>query len=207
MPFYAVKVGRKPGIYNSWKECQEQINGFSKASFHKFNTIEECESFLATPVSGINRINDIASNKEIDDNIQFPCGFIDGSCIKDKVVSYGGFICLDNFDDKIIIQGQVTDKDKKRSMNIAGELCGCIELIKKAIELKIEELNIYYDYVGIELFATGEWNSGVLVAKDYKMFIDSVKNKIKLNFIKVAAHVGIDGNEIADTLAKEALKL
>ena len=26
--FYAVKEGKKPGIYMSWDECKEQVNGY-----------------------------------------------------------------------------------------------------------------------------------------------------------------------------------
>lgn len=29
--FYAVRVGVKPGIYSSWKECLEQVKGFKNA--------------------------------------------------------------------------------------------------------------------------------------------------------------------------------
>ena len=44
--FYAVKVGRQTGIFNTWEECKEQINGFSGAKFKGFFTKEEAETFL-----------------------------------------------------------------------------------------------------------------------------------------------------------------
>ena len=34
--YYAVKVGRVPGIYSSWDECLEQVNKYPKAKFKKF---------------------------------------------------------------------------------------------------------------------------------------------------------------------------
>jgi len=36
MPFYAVRVGRNPGIYQTWPECQAQVTGFPKPIFKKF---------------------------------------------------------------------------------------------------------------------------------------------------------------------------
>ena len=35
MPYYAV-YGCKPGIYNTWAECQNQTQGFPKPIFKKF---------------------------------------------------------------------------------------------------------------------------------------------------------------------------
>lgn len=37
---YAVQKGKNIGIYNTWKECQEQINGFSGAIYKTFNPSE-----------------------------------------------------------------------------------------------------------------------------------------------------------------------
>ena len=46
MKIYAVKVGRKPGIYLTWSDCQEQINGFSNAKFKSFSSYDEAHNFL-----------------------------------------------------------------------------------------------------------------------------------------------------------------
>ncbi|HBE8718254.1 TPA: viroplasmin family protein [Clostridioides difficile] len=44
--FYAVKVGRKPGIYSTWKDCLKQVNKYSGSSFKSFNTLEEAQNFI-----------------------------------------------------------------------------------------------------------------------------------------------------------------
>ena len=38
---YVVFKGRKTGIFNSWPECHEQVDGFPGASYKKFNSIDE----------------------------------------------------------------------------------------------------------------------------------------------------------------------
>jgi ribonuclease HI len=48
--YYAVRVGRVPGIYPDWPSCQAQVNGFPGAQFKKFATREEA-SFFMTPGS------------------------------------------------------------------------------------------------------------------------------------------------------------
>ena len=36
--FYVVWAGRQPGIYTTWAECAEQVNGFNNAKFKSFPT-------------------------------------------------------------------------------------------------------------------------------------------------------------------------
>jgi ribonuclease HI len=44
--FYVIWEGIKPGIYNSWKECQANIKGFPGAKYKSFETLQEAESAL-----------------------------------------------------------------------------------------------------------------------------------------------------------------
>jgi len=46
--FYAVAVGRIPGIYESWSECQKQTAGFSRSVFKTFPTRTEAALFVAS---------------------------------------------------------------------------------------------------------------------------------------------------------------
>jgi ribonuclease HI len=43
--FYAVRVGRSPGVYYSWSDCEAQIKGM-KAEYKKFDTLTEAEAFV-----------------------------------------------------------------------------------------------------------------------------------------------------------------
>ncbi len=47
--YYAVAVGRNPGIYNKWygeDEAEAQVSGFPNAVFKGFPTRKEAEDFL-----------------------------------------------------------------------------------------------------------------------------------------------------------------
>ncbi|VUC30095.1 unnamed protein product [Clonostachys rosea] len=46
--FYAVVRGRKTGVFTSWAEAHEQINGFSGNCHQKFHTEEEARRFVDT---------------------------------------------------------------------------------------------------------------------------------------------------------------
>ena len=48
--YYAVKVGKVPGIYLTWDECSSQVIGFKGAKYKSFPTIEEAQAFIGGQV-------------------------------------------------------------------------------------------------------------------------------------------------------------
>ena len=51
--FYAVKEGKKPGIYMSWDECKEQVNGYSGAVYKSFTSEDEAKAFIGKEVKKV----------------------------------------------------------------------------------------------------------------------------------------------------------
>ena len=43
--YYAVHVGRNPGVYTTWEECRAQIQGFSRAQYKKFNNADDANRY------------------------------------------------------------------------------------------------------------------------------------------------------------------
>lgn len=46
MKYYAVKKGRRIGIFLDWNTCKDQVIGFSGAIYKSFSSIEEAQDFL-----------------------------------------------------------------------------------------------------------------------------------------------------------------
>lgn len=46
--YYAVRIGRVPGVYNSWEECKQQVDGYSKPAFKSFSCQAEAEQFVSS---------------------------------------------------------------------------------------------------------------------------------------------------------------
>ncbi|KAJ1925492.1 Ribonuclease H1 [Coemansia sp. S142-1] len=43
--YYAVRVGRKAGIYRTWDECKAEVNAYPGAIFKKFKDLNEAQTF------------------------------------------------------------------------------------------------------------------------------------------------------------------
>ncbi|SDN04299.1 ribonuclease H1 domain-containing protein [Lachnospira pectinoschiza] len=208
--YYAVKAGRKPGIYESWDECKALVTGFKGAIYKSFTSLEEAKAFMeigyetatGTKAPSSNKANNenVTSSETIDDNY----AFVDGSFnIATGVYGYGGFLIVGK--EKYVLQGSGSDKEMASMRNVSGEILGSMAAIKKAIELGLSEVYIYFDYMGIRAWALGEWKRNKTGTIKYYDYIQSVKDKIDIHFIKVKGHSGVEGNEEADRLAKAAV--
>ena len=193
MKYYAVRKGRQPGIYTTWSECQTQIYKYPGAVFKAFEDDRQAAaSFLQAEEHEAPAINDA-----------LPLAYIDGSYNKAaRIYSWGGYI--DNGGQITILQGTGSNPDYLPERNIAGELIGALQVLFTAQRLQIPEINLYFDYEGIEAYITGEWKTKTKLAYYYCSMFDLLRDDVAIHFIKVAGHTGIAGNELADILAKEA---
>ena len=83
--FYAVKIGKNPGIYNSWSECQQQVNGFKGAIFKSFKTKEEADNFINgednKKVASIDNLNENECVAYVDGSFKKDTGEYSFGCV------------------------------------------------------------------------------------------------------------------------------
>jgi ribonuclease HI len=71
--YYVVWNGKKPGIYTSWVDCQQQINGFSNPKYKSYKTKIEAETAYNNP--------DLDFAKDTDEkNINYDSISVDAAC-------------------------------------------------------------------------------------------------------------------------------
>lgn len=202
MKYYAVKKGYKPGIYTTWEACSRQVNGYPNAVFKRFYELEEAEDFLNGTDAYMKAMGIPANNTEPRPGT--PYAYVDGSFNEvTKQYGFGGFLVVG--ENEYTLQGSGYNKERAKMRNIAGELDGCMAAVKKAIELRLPALVIYYDFQGIASWATGEWDVNKKWTRAYQRYMAQAMEMVHITFIHVPAHTGIEGNEKADRLAKEAV--
>ena len=211
--YYAVKVGKKPGIYNTWDECKEQVNKFPGAIYKSFKTMEEAKKFILLNLDNKEQNNDSSNistklNEKTSESFLADEGltiYVDGSfSLEKKNFSYG-LVAIDN--GKVIYEDKGIGFDEKAVplRNVSGEVLGAMKAVEYAIEKGYEKVTIVFDYQGIESWALGIWKRNNEITSNYNKFMQEKMKEIKISFKKVKGHSGDKFNDRVDSLAKEAL--
>ena len=132
--FYAVKKGRKPGIYMSWDACKAQVMGFPNARYKGFKTKAEAEEFLNPDANELMQIDE-------DTLVAYVDGSYDHS---QKRFSYG--MVLMHGGEERYFAYPYTDEELATMRNVAGEIKGSEAAMRFAKENGYKKLAIHYDY-------------------------------------------------------------
>lgn len=206
--FYAVVKGRAPGIYATWDECKEQTLGFPGAIFKGFPSEEEaCEYYKQqnTP-NEWEKYMSYTEEEMIDLSIEHPdttFAFVDGSYLDGVGYSSGAILFTNGEVEEYKEAGNNAEEMPIR--NVAGEINASKYVIDKALCNESIKVVIFYDYEGIERWATEAWAANTTPTIAYQQYCKEMSNLIKIEFCKVHGHTGIPLNDKVDVLAKSAL--
>ncbi|MDO5028660.1 MAG: ribonuclease H family protein [Bacillota bacterium] len=199
MKYYAVKVGRKPGIYSTWDECRDQVEGYSNAQYKKFTDKDQALEFIGQEKT----TKEKEGQEETKLGEKTLIAYVDGSFdIEDGSYSYGA-VLIDGEDIKEFSKRFPKDQYSDHR-NVIGEIRGAAFAMTYGVKNSYNRLILHYDYEGIEKWATGAWKRNKEATKAYYEFFLKIKKDLTVDFVKVKAHTGDRYNEMADHLAKNA---
>ena len=218
--FYAVRKGRKTGIFTTWDECRAQVHGFPCAEYKSFPTMEGAKGFMELGMEGENKLpfdedpkqpsnntNSSIATKQITQTISNEpelVAYVDGSYDQStKRFSYG-MVILENGEEKTFNKS-FSDPSLAGMRNVAGEIKGSEAAMQYALDHKIPSIIIYHDYQGIASWCNGDWKANKPGTIAYRDFYQKAKEKVHIEFCKVKGHSNNKYNDMVDELAKEAL--
>jgi len=222
--YYAVAIGKNPGIYTNWSECEIQIKNISKAKYKKFTNKEEANQFLEMfrEKEKSEIISKIKEKEEIILEHDYYV-YTDGSCSNNGKsnarCSIGVYF---GKDDSRNVSKELLDIEKKT--NNVAELSAMLEafnIIFKDITENNKKICIFTDsnYTILCLTTYGkkceinDWKKDIpnleLVKKLYTTY-HSIFPPNSIQIKHILAHTGKEdihslGNEMADFLANKAI--
>ena len=206
MKYYAVRRGRKVGIYTSWVDCKAQVHGYPGAQYKAFSNKEGAEAYLAAPHHSPAQPSPQIGISELSSDTPSPVHvWVDGACVPetDGTLHIGwAFLVYVNGQELHRASGSDVPADAYRHRNVAGEIMAIRKAVAWCQRKEIKEISIHYDYQGLESWVTGDWKAKTAFTQDYAQFVQS--SGLTLYWVKVKAHSGESGNEIVDKLARGA---
>ena len=212
--YYAVRVGRTPGIYTDVVEYKKQVDGFTLAVSKKFKSFDEAYKWVskkpkakkANPVQPVDPSKIAMEEKRkqaLTIDTSGMIAFVDGSFNHETNRYAYGVVILHNDEEKLLYGSD--DKEHMIDMcNVAGEISGAMAAMQYAIDNGINEITIMHDFKGISTLCTNDCKAHSQGTVAYKNFYDTVVQSLDVRFKKVDGHSGNYYNELADALARKA---
>ncbi|XP_064002009.1 ribonuclease H1 isoform X1 [Pogoniulus pusillus] len=204
--FYAVRKGRRTGVYRTWAECQEQVNKFPSASFKKFATEKDAWAFVQGGLLGQEQQPGSAGD--------FAVVYTDGCCsgngrnrARAGIGVYWGPGHPLNISERL----------PGRQTNQRAEIHAACKAIEQAKSQNIKKLIIYTDSKftingitsWVDNWKTNGWRTSsggsVINKEDFKR-LDDLSKDIEIQWMHIPGHAGFQGNEEADRLAREGAR-
>lgn len=222
--FYAVAVGRTPGIYTSWDDALAQVDRHAGARFKKFKSAAEAAAFLTassleppehtTPCEGEHGADDIVC-------------FTDGSCLGNEQVGVrrrAGYAVVFPYSPELTLSAAIAEG---ASTNNRAELTALLEALRTATKIDPDGARRMYVYSDSKVMIdsltlwSGNWRKNNWMRPDGKPVanadlikniydeIESSSTQRHVSFVHVRAHTNaIDWrskwNREADRLARLA---
>lgn len=224
MKYYAVRIGRNPGVYTTWDACKSEIHRYPGGEFKSFSQLQQAKDWLEkreeqeeTKYSLKSEERDYSGKQIVDDEEDVIHVFTDGACSNNgKHNAKAGLGVYFGEDDPRNFSGAIFGKQT----NNTAEVKAVIKAYK-ILEQEIKDgkrVNIYSDSSYTINAATtrgeklekGGWLEDIpnknLVKKLYTLF----KDRDNVKFFYVKAHTKLDdwiskGNEGADELARNGI--
>lgn len=225
--WYVVWLGRTPGIYTTWADCQKQTNGFPNAKFKSFSSKAEADAAFASggrksgqgasgkpAAKGTKKTVTPISQKAPADPVDVEI-FCDGACDPNPGPSGSGIAVYRQGKLDALYLGHYA----AQGTNNTAELHALHESLKIASEAVDAGSSVriradsQYAIKCISLWASGWKKRGWkrpngepvknpdIIAPAHELY-QTISTKITLNHVK--AHAGIEGNELADRMAMRA---
>jgi ribonuclease HI len=219
--FYVVWEGRTQGVFSNWKDTLESVSGFKGAKYKSYKNIIDANEALALDPPIFNETKKVIKKEKVITNpltnskIKIYC---DGACFPNPGQSASGVAVYENEILKKLMHGNYNSNGTNNTAELLAlheSLIIANSYIKKG-ECSLQVLcDSMYSINCITKWANSWANNNwkkkgkeeiknlEIIKKTYFLYQD-IKNIVTISHIK--AHVGFEGNELADRMSMIGIK-
>ena len=222
--YYVIWVGRKPGIYTTWDEAKQQVDKYPKAQYKSFKTKAEAQTAFtkgtsATPYNKkpVNKsISQSAKTDTVSDSQYDVEIYTDGGCEPNPGKAGSGVAMYKNGILTELWYGLYNSFGTNNSAEL-NALHQALLMAKQALADK-QTVHIHSDsqysincitnwayswkQKGWKRKVAGDIKNLEVIQASHALY-EELKNELRISH--VSAHVGIEGNELADRMSIYAI--
>ena len=118
---YAVKKGKKTGIFKTWEACKASVDGYSGAQYKSFFSEDEAQAYLSGTENPFQNLSDSAVEESKTNQV---VAYVDGSFQKE--LGRYSFGCVLILPDGNIVResGNGNNPESLELRNVTGEMLG-----------------------------------------------------------------------------------
>jgi ribonuclease HI len=222
--FYAVARGHSVGVVRTWRECQARTQGFSRAAFKKFDSLDKAEEYIRSysasssskQSESVAAPSDGSRKRARIDRLDVYCDGASKGNGRKKAIA--GSACYFDHNSKAT---ELLQRTPGRQTNSRAELFGAALALHATLEIETVRLCTDSDYViqgmpQIDTYRRNGWRISPdkpLANEHLWRLLAALVDKRKaeglarVDIQHVLAHSGIAGNERADRLSVQATAL
>lgn len=221
--YYAVRVGRAPGVYTDVEEYRKQVDGFPNSVSMRFRSPKVAEAFVLGKTSKKEKVK--TESKDLTPDKVFAAtsrakqiekrmrpsknvvAYIDGSYDEATLkYSYAAVIVKGN-GEELLLCGIGQESQASPVGSIISELAASASVMDWAKSNKIKAATIVYDCAAIVDAIKKDIRWPRPAERKYRKIYHSVSEKAEIEFRKIQGHSGNRYHDIADALARQTLGL
>ena len=123
--YYAVRVGRTPGIYQTWSDCLKQTQKFSGAVYKSFETEAEALAWLELGKMSV-------SIQDEDLDLSGVVAYTDGSLDQSTNMASYGIVFVKDGELLFKTNNAYLMSEEESLANVGSELLGAMEVVRLA---------------------------------------------------------------------------
>ncbi|MEC4726945.1 ribonuclease H family protein [Shewanella sp. D64] len=224
--YYVIWVGRKPGIYTSWDEAKQQVDKYPKAKYKSFKTRAEAETAFSKRIStapyskspaSISKSKSVTTHTELVSDSQYDVEiYTDGGCEPNPGKAGSGVAVYKKGILTELWYGLYNSYGTNNSAEL-NALHQALLIAKQALADKqsahirsdsqysincITNWAYSWKQKGWKRKVAGDIKNLEVIQASHALYEDL---KDELSISHVAAHIGIEGNELADRMSIYAI--
>lgn len=213
--YYAVKRGRRKGVFKNLDSCMAQVKGYPEAVFKRCSSLEEAQNFIYENSISVLKQTECTAYicGEFDPLTRMYAASVEFTHSKtNKIENILKVFNTPENKDKTLFTirssfavSDVCENDFADLKDSCGEVMAAILAVNYALSNGYKSITLFHTLACVGAWPLNIWSADTPQSTAYKRYINSIKEQIDIQFFKISSETDRERVEKMRNEAKKAL--